>query len=64
MPMTHPLAEATLKQIHDYPWPDPKWMDVSRIRTESLAWHRQFAILGAIGRLFGTTPLICWGWRT
>ena len=46
MPMTHPLAEATLKQIHDYPWPDPKWMDVSQIRTEALAWHRQFAILG------------------
>jgi uroporphyrinogen-III decarboxylase len=44
--MTHPLAEATLKQLHDFPWPDPKWMDVSQIRNEALAWHRQFAILG------------------
>ena len=45
-PMTHPLADATLKQVHDYPWPDPKWMDVSQIRAEALAWGRQYAILG------------------
>lgn len=46
MPTTHPLADASLKQIHEYPWPDSKWMDVSQIRTEALAWNRQFAILG------------------
>lgn len=46
MPTTHPLAEAALKQIHDFPWPDPKWMGVSQIQTEALAWNRQFAILG------------------
>jgi uroporphyrinogen decarboxylase len=46
MPTSHPLANATLKQVHDFPWPDPKWMDVSQIRTEALAWNRQFAILG------------------
>lgn len=45
-PTSHPLARATLKQVHDYPWPDPKWMDVSRIRQEALAWNRQYAILG------------------
>jgi len=45
-PTSHPLAQATLKQVHDYPWPDPKWMDVSRIRQEALAWNRQYAILG------------------
>jgi uroporphyrinogen decarboxylase len=45
-PTSHPLAEATLRQIHDYSWPDPQWMDVSRIRDEALAWGRQYAILG------------------
>ena len=45
-PLSHPLANATLKEIHDYPWPDPAWMDVTHIRTEALAWNRQYAILG------------------
>ncbi len=45
MPKGHPLAHATLKQVHDYPWPDPQWMDVSRIRAEALAWERRYAIL-------------------
>ena len=45
-PMSHPLAEATIEQIHDYPWPDPNWMDVSAIRGEALRHDRQYAILG------------------
>ena len=45
-PMSHPLADATVQQVHDYPWPDPEWMDVSRIRGEALAWGRRYAILG------------------
>ena len=45
-PLTHPLANATLRQIEDYPWPDPQWQDVSRIRAEALAWDRRYAILG------------------
>jgi uroporphyrinogen decarboxylase len=45
-PMSHPLADATLREIHDYPWPDARWMDVSNIRDEALAWGRQYAILG------------------
>ena len=45
-PLSHPLANATLQQIHDYPWPDPNWQDVSRIRAEALAWNRQYAVLG------------------
>jgi len=45
-PLSHPLAKATLQQIHDYPWPDPHWQDVSRIRADALAWNRQYAILG------------------
>ena len=31
-PTSHPLAGATLKQVQDYPWPDPQWWEVSRIR--------------------------------
>ena len=45
-PMTHPLAEATLRQIHDYRWPDPMWMDVSKIKAEALEYKSQYAILG------------------
>ncbi|MBI4579927.1 MAG: hypothetical protein HY718_09515 [Planctomycetes bacterium] len=45
-PMGHPLASAGLKEVHDYPWPDPAWQDMSAIRGEALAWNRQYAILG------------------
>ena len=45
-PTGHPLAGATLKNVHDYPWPDPKWQDVSRVRSDALKWNRRYAILG------------------
>jgi uroporphyrinogen-III decarboxylase len=45
-PLTHPLANATLEEIHAYPWPDPAWMEVAHLRTEALAWNREYAILG------------------
>jgi len=45
-PLSHPLANATLKEVHDYPWPDPKWQDVSHVRADALKWNRQYAILG------------------
>jgi uroporphyrinogen decarboxylase len=45
-PLSHPLATATLKEVHDYPWPDPKWQDVSKVRSDALKWNRQYAILG------------------
>jgi uroporphyrinogen decarboxylase len=45
-PLSHPLANATLQEVHAYPWPDPKRQDVSRVREEALAWKRQYAILG------------------
>ncbi|MHC4334384.1 MAG: uroporphyrinogen decarboxylase family protein [Planctomycetota bacterium] len=45
-PASHPLAHAGLKDVHDYDWPDPQWMDVSAIRDEALAYGREFAILG------------------
>ncbi len=45
-PMNHPLAEASLKEIHDYPWPDPALMDVSNIKAEASSYNGKFAILG------------------
>jgi uroporphyrinogen-III decarboxylase len=45
-PLSHPLANATLNQVHAYPWPDPAWMDVSGIRADALVYNRQYAILG------------------
>ena len=45
-PLSHPLADATLQQVHDYAWPDPNWQDVSHIRADALAWNRRYAILG------------------
>ena len=44
-PIHLPLAGASLRQIHDYAWPDPAWMDVSQIRAEALAYGRRYAIL-------------------
>jgi uroporphyrinogen decarboxylase len=46
MPIGHPLATASLKEVHAYPWPAPAWMDVSHLRDEALAWGRRYAILG------------------
>jgi uroporphyrinogen decarboxylase len=45
-PLSHPLASATLGEIEAYPWPDPDWMNVSRIRAEAASYRREYAILG------------------
>lgn len=45
-PLNHPLAEATLAEIEDYPWPDPSALDVSHIRAEALVYGGEYAILG------------------
>lgn len=45
-PLSHPLAGAKLAEINDYPWPDPQWMDVSQIRSETAKYNGQYAILG------------------
>lgn len=45
-PLAHPLQEATLAEVHAYPWPDPDWVDVSHVRQEALAWGGEYAILG------------------
>jgi len=45
-PIHHPLAEATVEQVHDYPWPDPELVDVSQVRSQAAAYDGQYAILG------------------
>jgi hypothetical protein len=45
-PMSHPLCEATVADVHAYPWPDPRSMDVSRIREEAEIYQGKYAILG------------------
>ena len=45
-PLGHPLREAGLHELHDYPWPDPDWMDVSRARAEAESFGGEYAILG------------------
>jgi hypothetical protein len=46
-PLSHPLASArSVRDVEDYPWPDPEWMDVSGIKAEAESWGGEFAILG------------------
>lgn len=45
-PCAHPLAEATLNEVHAYPWPDPSWMDPSGLRAEAKQWAGEYAVLG------------------
>jgi uroporphyrinogen decarboxylase len=46
MPRNMPLKQATLAEVHAYPWPDPAWLDPSGIRAEVAQWEGQYAILG------------------
>jgi len=45
-PLSHPLAGASLADVHAYPWPEADWMDVSGIRPAAEAWGGKYAILG------------------
>ena len=45
-PLHHPLKGATLQEIIDYSWPDPAWMDVSKIKADAEKYNKQYAILG------------------
>ena len=45
-PASHPLAQGSITDVHEYPWPDPGCVDVSGIRGAAEGWHGEFAILG------------------
>lgn len=42
----HPLAEASLYEIHNYSWPDSQWINTSKMREEASKWSRKYAVLG------------------
>ena len=45
-PTSHPLANAAMRQVHDYPWPEPAWIDPANIRREAEKYNSRYAILG------------------
>ncbi|HEY5914764.1 MAG TPA: uroporphyrinogen decarboxylase family protein [Verrucomicrobiae bacterium] len=67
IPVNPPLANAALTQVHEYEWPEPRWVDVSRIGTDAAVWNRHYAILGGdwspfwhdANELLGMENLMC-----
>jgi len=46
-PLNHPLENAlTIADLDRFAWPDPAWMDVSKIREDARRWNGRYAILG------------------
>jgi len=45
-PINNPLADASIREVHEYSWPDPQWIDVSNIREDAKKYGGQYAILG------------------
>jgi len=45
-PLSHPLANATLAEVHEYPWPNPGFVDPYGIPAEAEKYKKQYAILG------------------
>jgi hypothetical protein len=59
MALNHPLADATIDEMKEYPWPDPNRVDLSFLRPQSMGinpstadkyprsdWFSSYAILG------------------
>lgn len=45
-PLGHPLKDASLNEVHAYPWPDPRWIAIDHIPEEAAPWHGNYAMLG------------------
>ncbi len=45
-PISHTLTNATLADIHNYPWPNPEWIDVSQVSNDARKYKGHYAILG------------------
>jgi uroporphyrinogen decarboxylase len=45
-PLHHPLENATLQDIKEYSWPNPDWIDVSKVEEDAQKYNKKFAILG------------------
>ncbi|HBB93524.1 MAG TPA: hypothetical protein DC042_17825 [Bacteroidales bacterium] len=46
MALAHPLADATIGQIREFPWPDPNRVDISGLRVQGSGFRGKYAILG------------------
>jgi len=44
--VNHPLSDATLEEIHNYPWPNPAFTSTINIRKDAARWLGEYAILG------------------
>jgi uroporphyrinogen decarboxylase len=46
-PLSHPLENArSLREVLDFPWPDPGWMDVSGVKADAQRFGGEYAVLG------------------
>jgi len=45
-PTHHPLAKGSLKDIHEYPWPDPEKVNITNLRKDAEEHYENYAILG------------------
>lgn len=45
-PLSHPLSSATMKSIHEYPWPDPEKVNITNLRKDATVHCDNYAILG------------------
>jgi len=46
MPLSHPLANATLQEVHAFSWPSPAWVDPCNVRADAERYAGRYAILG------------------
>jgi uroporphyrinogen-III decarboxylase len=45
-PLSHPLSGASMRDIHEYPWPDPQNVNIANLRKEAAEHYDNYAILG------------------
>jgi hypothetical protein len=46
-PLSHPLENVHgIREVLEYPWPDPDWMDVSAVKADAERFGGEYAILG------------------
>ena len=45
-PLQNPLSEASLNDIHEYPWPNPEKVNITNLRKDAEEHYESYAILG------------------
>jgi hypothetical protein len=46
MALSHPLADAGIEEMKEFPWPDPNQVDITKLRAQASVHSENFAILG------------------